>query len=253
MSVYIGFSYKYMTTDSWVMSKVLQLAVMDFCRRHLNRTNDPCGRQFDQTTQAARAVAANIAEGSARHDTSLETEMRLLDVARGSLSEVMDDFIFFVMDKRQTVWSNDNPEAYAVRGLRLETPCYGKDMMHDVAQHILRQRQRFATWLDHDDPQVVANAIIILCQRLIKMLRSQMEAILAQFELRGGFTENMTETRLKAKQEQNVSRGAPRCPRCGEVMMLRTIRKGERSGQQFRGCPNFYKTGCQGTLAVENK
>ena len=34
------------------------------CIRYLNRTNDPCGRQYDQMTQAARSVTANIAEGN---------------------------------------------------------------------------------------------------------------------------------------------------------------------------------------------
>ncbi len=34
------------------------------CIRNLNRTNDPCGRQYDQMTQAARSVTANIAEAN---------------------------------------------------------------------------------------------------------------------------------------------------------------------------------------------
>ena len=52
-----------------------------------SHTNDPCGRQYDQMTQAARSVPANIAEGNSRHSTSKETEMRLTDVARASLAE----------------------------------------------------------------------------------------------------------------------------------------------------------------------
>ena len=72
-------NFGYYWLDTWVMSNVIQLATQDFCRRYLNRTNDPCGRQYDQMTQAARSVPANIAEGNSRHATSKETEMRLTD------------------------------------------------------------------------------------------------------------------------------------------------------------------------------
>lgn len=47
-------NFGYYWLDTWVMSNVIQLATQDFCRRYLNRTNDPCGRQYDQMTQAAR-------------------------------------------------------------------------------------------------------------------------------------------------------------------------------------------------------
>ena len=55
--------------DTWVMANVIQLATQDFCSRFLNHSNDPCGRQFDQMTQAARSAPANIAEGNSRHST----------------------------------------------------------------------------------------------------------------------------------------------------------------------------------------
>ena len=74
-------NFGYYWLDTWVMSNVIQLATQDFCRRYLNRSNDPCGRQYDQMTQAARSVPANIAEGNSRHATSKETEMRLTDVS----------------------------------------------------------------------------------------------------------------------------------------------------------------------------
>ena len=83
--------FGYYWLDTWVLANVIQLATQDFCLRHLNRTNDPCGRQFDQMTQAARSAPANIAEGNSRHSTSRETEMKLTDVARASLAELAHD------------------------------------------------------------------------------------------------------------------------------------------------------------------
>ena len=70
----------YYWLDTWIFANVIQLATQDFCKTFLNLQNDPCGRQFDQMTQAARSCTANIAEGNSRHYTSRETEMKLTDV-----------------------------------------------------------------------------------------------------------------------------------------------------------------------------
>lgn len=44
--------------------------------------------------------------------------------------------------------------------------------------------------------------------------------------------------------------GAPPCPKCGVPMVLRTIRKGDKAGQQFWGCPNWKPNneGCDGVI-----
>ena len=47
--------FGYYWLDTWVLANVIQLATQDFCTRFLNRTNDPCGRLYDQMTQAARS------------------------------------------------------------------------------------------------------------------------------------------------------------------------------------------------------
>ena len=62
--------FSYYWLDTWVLANVIQLATQDFCMRFLNRNNDPCGRQYDQMTQAARSAPANIAEGNSRRSTS---------------------------------------------------------------------------------------------------------------------------------------------------------------------------------------
>ena len=71
--------------DSFVMASIVQLATIRFCEKFLDQRNDPCGRQYDQMTQAARSGKANIIEGSERAGTSKETEMKLTDVAKASL------------------------------------------------------------------------------------------------------------------------------------------------------------------------
>ena len=102
--------FGYYWLDTWILANVIQLATQDFCVRYLNHTNDPCGRQFDQMTQAARSAPANIAEGNSRRSTSKETEMKLTDVARASLAELANDYTNWILQHEQTPWSIHSPE-----------------------------------------------------------------------------------------------------------------------------------------------
>ena len=138
----------YFRMDSWILGNIVQLGTQRFCRQFLNRRNDPCGRQTDQMTQAARSGCANNAEGSARRATSAETEMRLTDVARSSLAELSGDFLNWLLQQGKTPWPKDSPDAREVYGIRLDKPDYGADVVHDACAHILAQRRKFAKWMD---------------------------------------------------------------------------------------------------------
>ena len=87
MGVKIGSTAGYMYMDMWVLASIIQLGTFSFCRRFLNQKNDPCGRLFDQMTQAARSGQANIAEGVSRHQTSIETGNNNRQIGRASCRE----------------------------------------------------------------------------------------------------------------------------------------------------------------------
>ena len=59
-----------------------------FCERFLIRGD----RTIDQMTQAARSGKQNIAEGSKASGTSKEMEIKLTNVARASLEELLIDY-----------------------------------------------------------------------------------------------------------------------------------------------------------------
>ena len=65
--------------DKSVKSDVIYQGTVVFCRRFLPARGD---RTVDQMTQAARSCKQNIAEGSAAAATSLETQIKLTNVAR---------------------------------------------------------------------------------------------------------------------------------------------------------------------------
>ena len=235
----------YRRLDSWVMASIAQLANYRFCRMHITRAFDPTGRQYDQMTQAARSGKVNIVEGSARAATSKETEMKLTDVACASLTELHSDYEDWLLMRGNVPWRKDSPEARAVYAVRLDHPEYGTDAVHDSCAHLLEQQKKFAPWLTSNDPDIFANAMLIVLSRTINMLIRQKEAQGEAFERDGGFREKLTTVRTEARA---IEENAPVCPECGKPMTRRTAKSGAKAGQPFWGCTG-YPT-CKGTRKI---
>jgi restriction system protein len=235
---------------SFTLATLVQLDTLRFCRRFLTfdhretatKFYDPKGRQYDQMTQAARSGRQNIIEGSERSSTSKDTEMKLTDVARASLSELRGDYEVFIIDRGQLPWSVHSPEARAINAISLADASFKDDMVHESAKHALEQRKKYARWLDADDAVVVANAMLIIIGRALNMLKCQIEAQGKAFEETGGFNERLMAKRLEARDVQrNVD--TPDCPLCGKPMRQRKSVKGE-----FWGCSAYPE--CKGTRPV---
>ena len=235
----------YFWLNAWVLANIIELATQRFCDRFIDFKIDPGHRLYDQMTQAARSIRANIAEGSGRHETSLETEMRLTDVARASSHELMGDFINYMMRHSLSAWPSDDRRFLSVINLQLEKPQYGSNFISDAMTHISRQLARFDCFLMNGDAGVAANCLVALCLKVNAMLTSMLAAQLRDFKSQGGFAENLTQERLDARRTAATVEGAPQCPQCGKPMLRRTIQRGTRQGQQFWGCSDYPK--CNGT------
>jgi restriction system protein len=114
-------------------------------------------------------------------------------------------------------------------------------MVHESAKHALEQRKKYTLWLDSGDAVVVANAMLIIIGRTLKMLKRQIEAQGKAFEATGGFTERLMAKRIEAREKERSP--SPECPRCGKTMRKRTSAKGD-----FWGCSAYPE--CKGTRPV---
>ena len=235
----------YYYLDTWVMSHIIYQATISFCQRYLNKDNDPGGRLYDQMVLAARSAPANIAEGSSRRQTSRETEMRLTDVARATLCELLSDFMAFSLTYNIEPWAKDSKNYQEFKSLQLERPNYGDDIERDAWIHVQTQRKRFAPWVESDNLEVRVNSIKQLINRNINMLQKMISRQLDDFKNSGGFTEGLSKERLAAQTVQAAEQGAPECPLCGKPMIKRTIKRGIKAGRQFWGCSSYPE--CQGT------
>jgi len=70
---------------------IIHLGTISFCKRYLSWKDDPLGKTVGQMLGASRSGKQNITEGSERAKTSSETEIKLTDVAKASLSELQSD------------------------------------------------------------------------------------------------------------------------------------------------------------------
>ena len=84
-----------------------------FCERFLKKFD----RTVDQMIQAARSGKHNIVEGAQAGKTSTEAEIRLSNIARASLEELLEDYLDFIRVRKHSVWDKDSKEASYVRKL----------------------------------------------------------------------------------------------------------------------------------------
>ena len=249
-SLQFGGSSGHYQLDSWILANVVQLGTQDFCERNLNLKNDPKGRQFDQMTQAARSAVANIAEGTVRGATSKETEMRQIDVARASLSELACDFGNWLVHVRGVPpWRMDSPEAVAVLSVRLDPAMPDEDRRYEAYVRILSERRKFAQWLQSGDDVAAANALLLLIHRIQSMLSKHLATLGKTFEQSGGFSETLSRARLETRDAQQIAAGAPVCPKCGKPMRKRIAKKGRNAGGSFWSCTAW--PDCDGTRPIE--
>ena len=101
----------YRRLRSFQVTEIIYDGTVVFCDRFVDKRS----RTHDQMVQAARSGRQNIAEGSRASATSSQTELRLVNVARASLDELLLDYEDFLRQRGLKQWEKDDPEARRVR------------------------------------------------------------------------------------------------------------------------------------------
>ena len=247
----------YRTTASFQTTTLIYDATYWFCERFL----DSRSRTVDQMVQAARSGRQNIAEGSRASATSSQTELRLINVARASLDELLLDYEDYLRHRHLPQWSADSPEASAVRAVPAVFRKAQADRSDPSDLTDLSDAQRFALyarWLDHEDSAIRANAVICLIHQANFLLDRQIAALEAAFVEGGGYSEQLATERLRHRSKKDRTDPSdptdqsdlqpPPCPRCGGLTALRTAKAGKSPGSQFWGCTAYPE--CKGTVPV---
>ena len=241
----IGHYGGYRRTISFAYVCLVYHATTLFCERLYSYKNDPLGKTSGQMIGAARSARQNIVEGSSRAGTSKETELRLYDVAKASLAELAGDYESFLVDRGVAPWSESDPRYAELSRLRVDEFSATGDSRHCYGEYLLAMRQRFAPWLEAEDPEVAANAILFAIDRAAGLLHRQIASVGEDFLEEGGFTERLSKARLETRDAKIAGEGAPICPKCNGPMRKMVARKGRNAGQPFWSCRNY--PNCKGT------
>jgi len=168
---------------SYPKTQIIYDATIRFCDRFISIKS----RTHDQMVQAARSGNKNIAEGSRISGTSKETELKLTNVARASLEELLGDYQDYLRQHGHKLWDKNSREALYVRRLGKKDNLSYED---------------FSEFIETRPAQVVANILICLIHQANYLLDRQLRRLERDFLEQGGLRERMTRARLVARARQ---------------------------------------------------
>src|SRR5262249_28766000 len=146
----------YRTLHSFQKAEVIYDITFRFAHKFLCKGD----RTIDQMIQSARSGKKNILEGSKAGQTSKETEIKLTNVARASLEELLDDYHDFLRVRDLRIWDKDSKQAKFVRELGRKTP-----QTFEIYREFMETRS----------PEVIANIAICLINQTNYLVDRQLE------------------------------------------------------------------------------
>ena len=167
-------------------AEILYDLTFRFCERFLKKGD----RTIDQMVQAARSGKQNIAEGSKAAVTSSETEIKLTNVARASLEELLIDYEDYLRVRGHAQWEKNSREALYVRKLGNKP---------DTAYAAYRE------FVETRPAETVANIAICLLHQTNYLLDQYIRRLEKDFVQNGGIRERMTAARLAQRSRPRPS------------------------------------------------
>lgn len=173
----------YRNLKSYQKAQIIYDGTVYFCDRFFHKYD----RTIGQMVQAARSGKQNIAEASIASATSKETEIKLTNVARASLEELLIDYEDFFRTKKLKKWNRDHKLSKRFDELnQTENATY----------------ETFRRGIENDDPEICANIMICLIKVTNYLLRRQLKTLETAFINEGGLRERMLKARLVKKKKQ---------------------------------------------------
>lgn len=147
-----------------------------FVEHYLSKAGD---RTVDQMKQAARSGKQNIAEGNEAGTTSMETNIKLVNVAKASLKELQEDYEDYLRTHNLKQWESSSDQFQNARAW-------------------CRQHTNSADYMrvcELRNEETVANIALILLHQTDYLLMRLLEKLKQDFLENGGIREQMSQAR----------------------------------------------------------
>lgn len=196
----------YRRLHSWRVAQLVYDVTVRFCEDYVDRFS----RTRDQMVQAARSGVRNIEEGSIDSATSKKSELKLTNIARGSLGELRSDYEDFLRQRELPLWSRTDPRRQALVNRRCTSAQEVLDWVHSIAledrsTRPMRSIRSLGSLERVRHAETLANAGHVLAGVAFCLLDRQVASLARAFERQGGFGERMYRVR-KEQQGQRVRR-----------------------------------------------
>jgi four helix bundle suffix protein len=119
--------------------------------------------------------------------TSKEIEVKLTNIARASLEELLEDYRDFLRARQFEEWNKEHPYAQRLQEL-IRTPA--------------ASYETFRKGIENDDPAICANVLIGLIKTASVLLSRQIRSLEKSFIEQGGMRERMTKVRITEREKQ---------------------------------------------------
>ena len=165
----------YRNLRAYQVTEIIYDLTFYFTRKYLRYPD----RTIDQMVQAARSGKQNIAEGNQAAATSAETEIKLTNVAKASLEELLIDYEDYLRVRNLPQWDKGHSRYDAVRRY-----ASSESIKHEYKQYMVRMSD-----------EELANLCITLIHQAIFLLFKLLEKMQDRFVKEGGIKEQMYKAR----------------------------------------------------------
>ena len=174
--------------ELWFYQKtvVLYQLTYAFTARFLPKYGD-C--TVDQMVQAARTGKQNIVEGMADGVTSMELELKLINVARASLKELREDYEDYLLSHDLPRWQKGHTRY--------------NNLLKFCQQH--NKLEEYQPFFNRWNDEEMANTALSLCHYVDKMMKSYESWLEQDFKENGGIRERMTAARIGYRNIQKAT------------------------------------------------
>jgi four helix bundle suffix protein len=179
----------YRNLITYQKAEIIYDGTVYFTTRFFNKYD----RTLSQMVQAARSGKQNIAEASMISGTSKETEIKLTNVARASLEELLIDYEDFLRTHKLPVWEKQHRLVKRLQELNksVTRPNY----------------QTFKKAIENESPEICANTMITLIKITTWLLERQIRSLEDAFLYEGGMRERMAKVRTDIRNKKNRDQG----------------------------------------------
>lgn len=190
-----GYKRSYKAGYEYLLAYKLTVPIYDYTVEFVNKYVSKFSRTCDQMVQAARSGMQNISEGYKQE--GLKGYIKLSGVARGSLEELLKDYVAYARQNKIQIWEKEEAKG-KIREI---------GMIWDIIRKnpTLPDSPHFPYLPDH--PDLAVNLLITLIHQANYLIDKLTNSLKEKHMKEGGLTEELYNKRIEYRKKLGKEKG----------------------------------------------